>query len=129
MRIMETVSAALPETPQAKFWTWVIGIVIGTAAVLIALDTTFARKAEAVSKSEVETMVVAANTAQAAAINANTAYLIDQQTKRGIETKLFELEQVPPQLLKPQDRALYQKLQRDRAEMVDYWIKQSRPLR
>lgn len=128
MKIMGN-EVSLPESPQAKFWTWVIAIVVGTALTLITLDATFARKAEAVSKTEVEAMVVAANAAQAASINANTAYLIDQQTKHAIETKLFELEQVPPQLLKPQDRALYQKLQRDRAEMVDYWIKQSRPLR
>jgi hypothetical protein len=128
MRIMGN-EVSLPESPQAKFWTWVVVIIVATGGALIFADNRWMSRAEAVSKHEAEAMVLAANAAQEASINANTAYLIDQQTKRAIETKLFELEQVPPQMLKPQDRALYQKLQRDRAEMVDYWIKQSRPLR
>ena len=128
MRIMGN-ELKLPETPQARFWAWVIGIVLGTAAVMIGLDSTFARKAEAVSKGEVETLVLVANTAQATAINLNTEYLIDQQSKRSIDNKLFELEQTPPNKLLPQDRALYQKLQRDRAELVDLWIRRGRPLR
>jgi uncharacterized membrane protein YeaQ/YmgE (transglycosylase-associated protein family) len=119
----------MPESPQGKFWSWIVGIVAATMGTWLFLDGYFAHRAEAVTKAEAETMIVAANTAQATAINAQTAYLIDQQTKRAIDTKLFELEQIPPAMLKPQDRALYQKLQRDRAEMVDYWIKQGRPLR
>ena len=127
MNIMGGIT--LPETPQAKFWAWVLGIVIGTAGAMIVLDTTFARKAEAISRGDAEAMVLAANTAQAVVINANTEWLIDQQTKRGIDTQLFQLEQIPPQQLKPQDRALYQKLQRDRAELVDLWNRRGRPLR
>lgn len=37
---------SIPESPQAKFWAWVVGLVLGTAAVLIGLDATFMRKAE-----------------------------------------------------------------------------------
>lgn len=128
MRIM-SAEIPLPESPRAKFWAWVVGIVVGTVGVLLFLDATFARKAEAVSRHDAEAMVLAANTSQAASINLNTEYLIDQQTKRAIENKLFELEQVPPQQLRPQDRALYQKLQRDREELVRLWISRSRPLR
>ena len=128
MRIMGS-EVSLPESPQAKFWAWIIGIVVGTVAVLVFLDTTFARKAEAISKADAEAMVLAANTAQAAAINLNTEYLIDQQTKRAIDTQLFQIEQIPPQLLRPQDRALYQRLQRDRDELVRLWLQRGRPLR
>jgi len=39
------------------------------------------------------------------------------------------LPETPQAQLKPQDRALYQKLQRDRAEMVDLWNRRGRPLR
>jgi hypothetical protein len=74
-------------------------------------------------------MVLAANTAQATAINLNTEYAIDQQSKRAIETKLFELEQIPPAQLRPQDRALYAKLQRDRDDLVKLWLQRGRPLR
>lgn len=128
MRIMGS-EVGMPESPQAKFWTWVVAIVVGTVASLLFLDTTFARKAEAVSRHEAEAMVLAANATQATSINANTEWLIDQQTKRVIDNKLFELEQVPMAQLRPQDRALYQKLQRDRAELVDLWNRRGRPLR
>ena len=128
MRIMGN-EVTLPDSPQAKFWAWVIGIVIASIGGWLFLETHFAARAEAVSKVEVESMIVAATSAQATAINAQTAYLIDQQTKRAIETKLFELEQIPQQQLRPQDRALYQKLVRDRAELVDLWNRRGRPLR
>ena len=129
MRIMEAVSAAIPETPEAKFWTWVIGVIVGTVAVLVALDATFARKAEAISKHDAETMVVAANTSQAAVINMNMEYLIDQQTKRQIDNELFKLRQVAEGKLSPQDRAVKARLESDRDDLVKLWLQRGRPLR
>jgi hypothetical protein len=119
----------MPDSPQAKFWTWVVGVIVATGGALIFADNRWMSRAEAVSKHEAEAMVLAANTAQAASINANTEYLLDQQTKRAIETKLFELEQIPVSKLKPQDRALYARLQRDRDDLVRLWLQRGRPLR
>jgi hypothetical protein len=132
MRIMGN-DLQMPESPQAKFWTWVVGIVIATAGVMLFLDGHFMRAAAgAEMKAEYTAQIAATN---AAVVSANAAtqlqieYSADTNAKRQIDNRLFELEQTPPDKLKPQDRALYQKLQRDRAELVDLWIRRGRPLR
>ena len=132
MRIMGN-ELQLPESPQAKFWTWVVGIVIASVGGWIFLDEHFMRAAAgAEMKAEYTTQIAAVN---AAVVNANAAtqlqieYSADQNAKRQIDNQLFQLEQIPPQQLRPQDRALYQKLVRDRAELVDLWNRRGRPLR
>jgi hypothetical protein len=124
---------SLPESAQAKFWTWVLGIVIGTAGLMLFLDGHFLRAAAgAEMKAEYTAQIAATN---AAVVNANAVtqmqieYSADTNAKRSIDNQLFQLEQIPPQHLKPQDRALYQKLVRDRAELVDLWNRRGRPLR
>lgn len=123
----------LPEGPQAKFWSWVVAIVVGTIGAWLFVDDRFMKRAEALEmRAEYTTQLAqlnAAQKAQADAINLNTEYLIDQQTKRAIESKLFELEQSDPRLLRPQDRALAEKLRRDRTELVRLWNQRGRPLR
>lgn len=132
MRILNT-EVPMPETPQAKFWAWTIGIVTATTAILIGLDTTFARRADAEAmRIEWKVDVAQLNTAQTLQLNTlqmDIQFATDQTAKRAIDTELFRLEQVPPQMLRPQDRALYQKLVRDRQEMVDLWNRRGRPLR
>lgn len=132
MRIMGN-EVSLPDSPQAKFWTWVVGIIVATAGVMLFLDGHFMRAAAGAEMKQEYTAQIAAT--NAAIVNANTAtqlqieYSADTNAKRAIDNQLFQLEQIPPQQLKPQDRALYQKLVRDRAELVDLWNRRGRPLR
>ena len=132
MRIMGA-EVAMPETPQAKFWTWVVGIVIATAGVMLFLDGHFLRAAVGAEMKADYTAQIAATNAAVLTSNAATQlqveYSADQNAKRQIETKLFELEQIPIDKLKPQDRALYAKLQRDRDDIVKLWLQRGRPLR
>lgn len=133
MLMGRNVDLPTPESPQAKFWAWVIGIVVATLGAWLFIDDRFMRRAEALEmRAEYTTQLAqlnAAQRAQAEAINQNTEWLIDSQTKRSIESKLFELEQIDPRMLRPQDRALYEKLKRDRAELVRLWNQRGRPLR
>lgn len=123
----------LPESPRAKFWTWVVGIVVGTVGGWVFLETQFVRAADGVQMRAEYTAQIAATNATvaktAAETNLQVEYSADQNAKRAIETKLFELEQIPPKQLKPADRALYQKLQRDRDDLVKLWLQRGRPLR
>lgn len=132
MKIMGN-DVTMPESPQAKFWAWVIGIVIASIGGWLFLESFFLMRAEgAEMKRDYTAQIAALNASVANKLdNTNTQieYSADQNAKRQIDNKLFELEQIPPAQLKPQDRALYQKLQRDRAEMVDLWIRRGRPLR
>jgi len=132
MRIMGN-EVTLPESPQAKFWAWVLAIVIASVTGWLFLENFFLRRAEGADmKADYTQQIAALNASVANKLdNTNTQieYSADQNAKRQIDNKLFELEQTPPDKLKPQDRALYQKLQRDRAEMVDLWIRRGRPLR
>jgi hypothetical protein len=124
---------AMPESPRAKFWTWVVGIVVGTVGGWVFLETQFVRAADGAQMRAEYTAQIAATNATvaktAAETNLQVEYSADQNAKRAIETKLFELEQIPPKQLKPADRALYQKLQRDRDDLVKLWLQRGRPLR
>jgi hypothetical protein len=126
---MKIPGVDMPDSPQAKFWTWVVAIVLGTAGLMLFLDGHFMRAAEG---AELRTQLAATN---AAIVNASVQtqlqieYSADTNAKRSIDNQLFQLEQIPPSQLKPQDRALYQKLVRDRAELVDLWNRRGRPLR
>lgn len=132
MRIMGN-DVSLPDTPQAKFWTWIVSIVVGTAALMLFLDGHFMRSADGAEMKRDYTVQIAATNAAVVSANAATQlqieYSADTNAKRSIDNQLFQLEQIPPQQLKPQDRALYQKLVRDRAELVDLWNRRGRPLR
>jgi hypothetical protein len=132
MRIMGA-DVTMPESPQAKFWAWVLAIVIASVTGWLFLENFFLRRVEAADMKADYTAQIAALNASVAnkldSTNTQIEYSADQNAKRQIDNKLFELEQIPPDKLKPQDRALYQKLQRDRAEMVDLWIRRGRPLR
>lgn len=123
----------LPESPQAKFWTWAVGIAGATLVSWLFLDGHFMRAAAgAEMKAEYTAQIAAVNAAVTNKLNETNLqieYSADQNAKRSIDNQLFQLEQIPVQKLKPQDRALYQKLQRDRAELVDLWIRRGRPLR
>ena len=132
MRIMGT-EMQMPDSPQAKFWTWIVGIVIASIGGWLFLENFFLMRAEGMEMKRDYTAQIAAT--NSAVVNANMAtqlqieYSADTNAKRQIDNQLFQLEQIPPQQLKPQDRALYQKLQRDRAELVDLWNRRGRPLR
>jgi len=132
MRIMGT-EMQMPDSPQAKFWTWIVGIVIASIGGWLFLENFFLMRAEGMEMKRDYTAQIAAT--NSAVVNANMAtqlqieYSADTNAKRQIDNQLFQLEQIPPQQLKPQDRALYQKLQRDRAELVDLWSRRGRPLR
>ena len=132
MKIMGT-EMQMPDSPQAKFWTWIVGIVIASIGGWLFLENFFLMRAEGMEMKRDYTAQIAAT--NSAVVNANMAtqlqieYSADTNAKRQIDNQLFQLEQIPPQQLKPQDRALYQKLQRDRAELVDLWNRRGRPLR
>ena len=132
MKIMGT-EMQMPDSPQAKFWTWIVGIVIASIGGWLFLENFFLMRAEGMEMKRDYTAQIAAT--NSAVVNANMAtqlqieYSADTNAKRQIDNQLFQLEQIPPQQLKPQDRALYQKLQRDRAELVDLWSRRGRPLR
>lgn len=130
---MKIANIEMPDSPQAKFWTWVVGIVVGTTLVLIFANDRLMFKAEGAEMKKDYTAQIAATNAAVVSSNAATQLQVefstDQQSKRQIETKLFELEQIPPDKLKPQDRALYAKLQRDRDDLVKLWLQRGRPLR
>jgi hypothetical protein len=127
----------LPESPQAKFWTWIVGIAVGSVALLLFADARWMARAEAQEKLALEAkerseQIAQLNTAQQRQLETlqmQIEYSADQNAKRQIDAKLFELEQIPPQQLRPQDRALYSKLLRDRAELVSLWNRRGRPLR
>jgi len=133
MLIMGKELPLLPDSPQGKFWSTVVAIGVGAVTLLLFADNRWMSRAEAtkLESEHAQQMVAAAGATDAkfATTNQNIQFAADQNAKRGIDNELFKLEQVPPAQLKPQDRALYQKLVRDRAELVDYWIKQGRPLR
>jgi hypothetical protein len=123
----------IPESPQAKFWTWVIGIVVGTTLVLVFANDRLMFKAEGAEMKKDYTAQIAATNAAVVSSNAATQlqveYSADQNAKRAIDQKLFELEQMPADKLKPQDRALYNKLRRDRDDLMKLWLQRGRPLR
>lgn len=127
----------LPESPQAKFWTWAIGIAVGAVALLLFADARWMARAEAQEKLAAERterveQYAQLNTAQQAQlrlVQEQIEYSADQNAKRAIDNQLFQLEQIPPQMMKPQDRALYSKLLRDRQELVSVWNRRGRPLR
>jgi hypothetical protein len=133
MLIMGKEVPLMPESPQAKFWSWTVGIVVGTMAGWIFLEGYFMRVSDGAEMKADYTKQIAVTNAtvqqKLAETNAQIEYSADLNAKRQIENKLFELEQIPSNQLRPQDRALYQKLQRDRKEMVDLWIQRGRPLR
>ena len=132
MRIMGN-EVSLPESPQAKFWTWIIGIAIASIGGWIFVENFFMLKAEGAEMKKDYTAQIAATNAMV--INSNAAtqmqveYSADTNAKRQIDTQLYVLEQIPPDKLKPQDRALYNKLQRDRDDIVKLWLQRGRPLR
>lgn len=130
---MKIAGVELPDSPQAKFWTWTVGIVVGTILAWLFLDGHFMRSADGAEMKKDYTAQIAATNAAVVSSNAATQlqveYSADQNAKRQIETKLFELEQIPVDKLKPQDRALYAKLQRDRDDLVKLWLQRGRPLR
>jgi hypothetical protein len=123
----------LPDSPVAKFGAWVATIAGGTLAAWLWLDGYFLHRAEgAEMKAEFTAQVATltqAQQAQLSTLQMQIEYSADQNAKRAIDTELFKLEQVPPQQLRPQDRALYQQLIRQRGELVDLWNKRGRPLR
>jgi len=132
MRIMGS-EVTLPESPRAKFWTWVVGIVIASVGGWLFLESFFLMRAEGMEMKRDYTAQIAATNAAVvssnAAVQMQVEYSADTNAKRAIETKLFELEQIPVDKLKPQDRALYNKLQRDRDDIVKLWLQRGRPLR
>ena len=121
------------DMPIIKLLGWVISIVVGTLGAWLWLDSYFVRRAEAASMKKEYTeqiaQVVAANNAQVNELKMQIEYSADQNAKRAIDNQLFQLEQIPQDKLKPQDRALYEKLKRDRAELVNLWNRRGRPLR
>jgi hypothetical protein len=124
---------SLPDSPAAKFWAWVVGIVVSTAGAMLFLDGHFLRAAVGAEMKAEYTAQIAATNAAVVSSNAATQlqveYSADTNAKRAIDNQLFQLEQIPPDKLKPQDRALYNKLQRDRDDLVKLWLQRGRPLR
>lgn len=134
----------LPDSPIAKFAAWVVGIVATTIAAWLFLVGYFMVRAEALANEKAikdeYTSRFTLTDAQFAQMNQSSQrladelrlqieYSADQNAKRSIDNQLFQLEQIPPGQLRPQDRALYEKLKRDRAELVNIWNRRQRPLR
>jgi len=132
MRIMGN-EVSLPDSPQAKLLAWLVGIIGGTLAAWLWLDSYFMHRAEAQTmREEYQTQIAQLSSAQITqqkALQEQIEYSADQNAKRQIDNQLFQLEQVPPAQLRPQDRALYSKLIRDRQELVSLWNRRGRPLR
>jgi hypothetical protein len=123
----------LPDSPAAKLGAWVFAIAGGTLGAWLWLDSYFVHRAEAQAMKAEYTAQIAQiaqnSTAQTAELRLQIEYSADQNAKRQIDNTLFQLEQIPPAQMKPQDRALYSKLLRDRQELVNLWNRRGRPLR
>lgn len=121
------------DNPTIKVLTWLVSIVGGSIGVWLWLDSYFVHRAEAQAmKAEYTTQIaqLAQNSQRdAQELKLQVEYSADQNAKRVIDNRLFELEQIPPAQMKPSDRALYQKLLRDRQELVSLWNRRGRPLR
>lgn len=139
MKIMGN-EVSLPESSQAKFWTWIIGIVIASIGGWIFLETMFVLRAEGMEmKKEYTSMIAATTAAQAAAATAQAAdsretrtyieWTADNLTKRDLDAQLFKLRQIPESRLSPQDRAVKARIETDRGDLVELWKSRSRPLR
>ena len=112
---------------------WILGI-IGAVALacvqgFVFADDRWMRRTEGAEMKAEAIKVAAATTATLSDIQIQIQYSAYQNAKRAIDNQLFQLEQIPPNQLRPQDRALYQKLLRDRAELVQAWNQRGRPLR
>jgi len=123
----------LPDTPQAKFWTWAISLCAGTLMGWLFLDAHFLRAAEgAEMKRDYTAQIAASNATQAAQtaeIRLQIEYSADLNAKRQIDNELYRLRQIPVQQLRPQDVAFKAKLETDREDLMRAWLQRGRPLR
>lgn len=134
----------MPESPAAKFWMWTATIAGGTIALWLFLVGYFMVRAEAMANEKVMreeyTYQIKQANEQIAQANAATAKAVDDvrmqiefsadtNAKRSIDNQLFTLEQIPYGQMKPEQRAVYEKLKRDRQELVNLWNRRGRPLR
>jgi hypothetical protein len=124
---------SMPESPQAKFWTWIVGIVVATVGAMLFLDGRFLHAATGAEMKRDYTVQIAATNAAVVSANAATQlqieYSADTNAKRAIDSELFRLRQIPPQQLKPQDIAVKARLESEREDLVRLWIQRGRPLR
>lgn len=125
----------LPENPLVKGLIWFVGIAVSisvtTTGVIAFADGRYHHRfPEDMYQRQAEALQVAAATDQKLdALRLQVEWSADNNAKRAIEGELFKLEQIPPQRLTPADRAIYEKLKRDRRELVDRWNRIGRPLR
>lgn len=128
MMIMGT-EVPMPESPQAKFWTWAAGIMTATSVVLLGLDATFMRKVAAEEMRTEFVAQVSTQTKQFAEVQLQIEYAADRNVLRSIDNELFKLEQLPDHRLLAQDRAVLSRLRRERQELIDLWNRRGRALR
>ena len=115
----------ISENPYAKGFAWIVGgafaLITGTVAATKYFDTEYFTKQEVLQYAQ-------ANTKQLESINTNTEFLIDRKEKKDIDKELFKLEQIPASKLTPADRAVYEKLKRERSDLVNSWAQRGRAL-
>jgi hypothetical protein len=110
-----------------------VAVVTVTLVAWLFLDSYFMHRAEGAElRSDFTAKLAQLNTAQQAQLSVtslNIEYAADLAAKRTLESKLFELEQIPVDKLSPQNRAVYQRAKRERDELVELWNRRGRPLR
>lgn len=112
---------------------WILGIIAAVAVAgvqgWVFADDRWMHRSDGEAMKADAVRLAAATDTKLNDIQIQIQYSADQNAKRAIDNQLFQLEQIPLQQLRPQDRALYQKLLRDRAELVQAWNQRGRPLR
>ena len=116
----------LPDNALVKGLIWFAGIAasisIATAGIQGYADSRYQHRDEAIQ-------LAAASDAQMKLLNVQVEYSADQNQKSAIDRELFRIEQIPTPKLTPADRAFYERLKRERQELVERWMRAGRPLR
>lgn len=119
-----------------KATLWILGIIAACVSTALGawlfVDDRYQHKLDADAQlaqmKADNSRIVAAQDARVDGIKVEVAWQTDRQEKRRIEDNLFKLEQIAPQRLTDNERALMAKYRRDLRQLTDYWNQRGRPL-